>query len=31
VRYKSTNLDAYVHDDDQVHVGLFDDVRGALL
>jgi len=27
VKYKSTNLDAYVHDDDQVHVGLFDNVE----
>jgi len=26
VRYKSTNPDAYVHDDNQVHVGLVDDV-----
>ena len=26
VRYKSTDPNAYVHDDDQVHVGLFDDV-----
>ena len=26
VRYKSTNLDVYAHDDDQVHVELFDDV-----
>ena len=26
VRYKSTDPNGYMHDDDQVHVGLFDDV-----
>lgn len=26
VRYKNTNPNTYMHDDNQMHVGLFDDV-----